>query len=338
MKKYIAFLITIAMITLIFSSCNPNSNKNQNTNNKNLNKENKISTTVKENYEFSTTKIYYEMRGDYISWDKIENADGYYITINNQDKIKTTDTYYSLKGYKPGMYTVTIEPYDNENVYKVKNTSTKEFRINGFENEVEAKLKATQELVNYIVEIEITKYNKGFLGIKKDKITEITEGVICQKEGTIYTSITYSQLLKDNTKYDNTEIIIRDVYGNKYDGTISEPSSNQIKDGFLTVIKFKQKNKELPVANISKEIGNIEDAILVSSPFSKTTTSAIIVHFEDMQYVRENNLKCRYQVIITDQKWATPPVYKIAFDEFYNFIGITITNSEKNEIRIVQPR
>lgn len=284
-------------------------------------------------YVFDLAYANYNKTENCIYWNEIKNADGYYITINNGKRIKTQNTYYSIPEYKPGYYSVKIEPYDNENKYIAINPQTTQIRVNGFINEEEAKNKALSELTYHLVEINITKYNKGLFGIKKDKTTECLTGVIIKEADAYkYWCITYSPLLTAGYNYDVTNISVTDKHGTTYNATEITPTN--INNRILTVIEF-YTNKKLPVPKLSKNIGNIEDVILLSENTSLYTP--IITKIKGPEVASEVNFtRTRYQAIITEQSWNVLPDYKAVFDENYELVGIVVTNSEFGKIRFLQ--
>ena len=329
MKKIISIFLILTTILISIISCN-NTQDNELQNNQ---KESNDITNPTENFILESTTATYDILSDTIYWNKVENADGYYISINNGEKINVTDTKLPIPNYKPGYYSVSIEPYDNENIYKAEVPQTTQIRVNGFENEEEAKKKAINELTYHLVEINITQYNKGLFGVKKDKTTECVTGIIVKEEnGYKYWCITYSPLLKEGYNYDVTNISVTDKYGTTYNAQKVNPTNRQ--NGILTVITF-WANKKLPVVEFSNKIGEIEDVLLLAH--NTNLYRPIITKIKEPDtdsYIQ--GTKTRYQTIITEQNWNITPDYRAVFDEYYNLIGIVVSNSKFGKIRFVQ--
>lgn len=331
MIKRILALLFVFIIPFSIFGCDDDipkiSNKKKNQEQENLEKDEENKNILK------YAKPYYNTESKNIVWDKVENAEEYEIKIyliNQTITKKTTETYFDVSNLSPGTFSVSIKPISSNKKYETGKEIKYEIKIPGF-NQTLAREKVKEELRYSIVFIKITRYNT-ILGIKTDKQTEQIEGVICKKNNNTYWIATNSPLLQSNTKYDKTEIIIKDSYGNEYTGTKINPTNTS--KNLISIIQFNS-NIQLPTVNFAKDQAFTNEEIMLISNY-EITNYAQFVYVTDFKKSTNNNIKTEYDIVITNR--VNNSNFSVAvFNDEYQLIGISI-NINNNKFCYIQIR
>lgn len=323
MIKRILALLFVILIPLSIISCDNDIPK--------IKAKNKSNKNVENTYVMKYPKAYYDIESKEIKWDAVDKAEEYEINIyliNETINTKTQNTYYDVSNLTPGIFSVSIKPIDTDNKYKAGKETKYNVKIPGFNKDM-AYEKVEEELIYSIVLITVTRYD-SFLGIKTNKTVEQKEGVICKKSNGSYWAITNCPLLKSNTKYDKTEITVKDTHNNTYTGTEINPTN--ISNGILSVISFNS-NIQLPIVNFAEGIGiNNEEVMFVSR--YQFTNKAQFAKTTEIQPSTNNDISTKYHVVITDK--INNSSFSVAtFNDEYELIGITV-NLKNNQYCFIQ--
>lgn len=313
MKRRIYKLIILLIIAnTLLCSCTGNVNKKDES-------ENTFSSETIGKDEIQE-KIFIEWinRQNTFYWQSIPQAAKYELYIDTNKYGTTSETRYEIEKLSLGEHTVKVIALDLNN--KEITQTTQNFEYIGLD-ETKALNKAKNDLVYSIVKISIKKYNTSLTFIKKDEVSASTWGVICKKNGNTYWAICYSPLLVSSKQYDKTIITVEDEHGNEFTGIEINPTN--AKDRILGVVSFQSNQEILPVVDISMNLADSEDILIVRPNAQPIGQIAHIDHFGEKQII--DGIQTKNNMISTDVK-GTSLGYPV-FDANYSFIGIILSSS-----------
>lgn len=265
---------------------------------------------------------YYYGYDESLIWKNIKNIDYYELYINNENKIKTEQDFYYLGHLTEGQYSVKINAIKNS---KIIASDIVDF----YKGIPEEKLKTAEiGLKCSIVEVHITRYNVSLGILKKDEETELAYGFIYKNNENEYWTVSYSKLLRSSKSFDKTEIIIKDEFGNEYEGIEDFPTN--IEERILSIVKFKS-NKKLPTVTLGTETVKDQYIVHINNTDNNATVGKISGNSDRSKI---NNIYTKSILVETNLKFAiigTP-----IFNSNFEFIGIIVPNSNDTTICFMQ--